>query len=84
MFLAEPLYNSVLHMKFRIIEKHDGKEYYYVIEQLWFLFWKKPDDYYLKGNYSSCKSAEDALYSYDMKINTCNVILERVIEKTFN
>lgn len=69
-------------MKFRIIEEHDGKEYYYRIEQLWFLFWKKSDDYYLRQSYNSCKEAEDALCAYDMKINTRNIILERVIEKS--
>ena len=66
-------------MKFRIVEKHDGVNYYYIIQQLWVLFWKQPDNYDLRRIFLSCKNADDALSGYELVMNTNNVIIEREI-----
>ena len=78
-FFGEKVYNQLLHMKFRIIQKHDGDNYCYIIQQLWFIFWKKPEDYKLSSVFSTCKDAELAIDKYDLKINTNNIIVEKEI-----
>ena len=66
-------------MKFRIIRKYDcqSRDYYYVIQQLRLWIWTDPEDGYLKGRYSLCKSADTALENLHIQNTTNDIILEK-------
>jgi len=78
-FIGEPIYNTGFSMKFRIVEKHSGKDYYYIIQQRWFLSWRQPFHPSLEGAYWSCKEAMDSIDAYELMIKTNDVILEKTI-----
>lgn len=64
-------------MKFRIVEKYDGREYYYIIEQSNWGRWKRSTEPILHLPYNSCKEAEIALEKWYLRLTTNNVIMER-------
>ena len=64
-------------MRFRILQKHNGEEYYYEIQQLNVIFWIRPESTMLRIPYKSCKQADDALSRYVLMVNTNYVVLER-------
>jgi len=75
------IYNLGTLMKFRIVEKYDGREYYYIIEQSNWGKWKRSKDPMLWIPFNSCKDAETALDNWRLKETTYNVIIERVFEE---
>lgn len=77
--VCDPLYELGIIMKFRIIQKHDGTDYYYIVEQCNWGRWKRCTDSMLWLPFCSCKKAEIALDNWYMKSTVNNVI----IEKTF-
>jgi hypothetical protein len=80
LFIGEPIYDKGYIMKFRIVQKHNGVNYYYIIQQRWLLFWKKPWDHCLTSNFHSCKCCEKAIDDFELKLKTNHVILEKTIE----
>ena len=67
-------------MKFRIIQRHNGDEFYYQVEQQWlWMFWKRPEDRYLNSVFLSCKKADEAIDRFVLQKTMNDVILERYV-----
>lgn len=79
LFMSYNLYNLGTLMKFRIVEKYDGVEYYYIVEQSNWGRWKRSSEPILHLPFRSCRDADTALENWYLRLITNNVI----IEKTF-
>ena len=73
------IYDLGTIMKFRIKQKYDGYDYYYLVEQSNWGRWKRSTEPILHLPFKSCKDAETALENWHLKETTDNII----IEKTF-
>jgi hypothetical protein len=73
------LYELGTIMKFRIVEKHDGEDFYYIIEQSNWGRWKRSSEYLLHLPFLSCKDAETALEKWHLRMTTNNIIMERTL-----
>lgn len=82
MFWVGPLITHGYMTKFRIKQKYSShnKEYYYIIEQLWWGFWIKCESNQLRKKFTSCKEAEESLQDWYLEETTDDIIIEREYE----
>lgn len=79
LFSYESIYELGNIMKFRIVEKHDGTDYYYIVEQYNWGRWKRCSDSMFRFQFPSCKEAEIALDNWHMKMTVNNIIMEKTL-----
>lgn len=74
---GERLFDLLDIMKFRIVERHNGREYFYIVQKRWLFFWYIPEHGPLDRSFNNCKEADLAIDNYILSMTTNTVILER-------